>query len=207
MEELILNKTRDLFFSFGLRSVSMDDVARQCGISKKTLYQHFADRQALVDAVADGFLSCHRSETLNCQASARNAVEEVSLQLQSPFALLAAVNYSFFRELEKYFPTTWQRILQYNNSTLRQIIGANLGRGIDEGLYRPELPIDRTVDIRLQQLRTALNPEGFSRGRPSSETLMRDLSAFYLYAICTEKGRKLIPKYFKYDDETASKKN
>lgn len=205
MHDTILNTAQKLFFRFGFRSVSMDDIARGCGISKKTLYQHFADRNTLVEAVVDALLERHAAEARQCRGNAANAVEEVWLGLHSPFALLAAVNYNFFHELEKYFPLLWEKVLAYGRNRMKPRIVANLERGIGEGLYEPGTDTAFAAEIRIQQLRTALNPAGFESGHSSSEALFGALTVFFLQAVSTQKGRKLISKYFNLEHGNATK--
>ena len=77
MGEWIVTKARELFFSYGLRSVSMDDVARQAGISKKTIYLSFADKAELVHTIVDDLITCHHRLFSDCQVTAADAVDEV----------------------------------------------------------------------------------------------------------------------------------
>ncbi|TCZ73373.1 TetR/AcrR family transcriptional regulator [Flaviaesturariibacter aridisoli] len=205
MEELILDRARTLFFSFGLKSVSMDDVARQCGISKKTLYQHFADRETLVDTVLESLLSDHATASRASAAAARNAVEELDLLLSGPFCLLAGINWTFFYELEKAFPKAWQRLQQYSRGDLKEAVLRNLERGIEEGTYRTTLNREFTAELRIHQLRTALQPGAFGALLPGP-ALMRQLTLFYGYSITNEKGRKLISNYFNDNDEPGKNK-
>ncbi|GAA4325669.1 helix-turn-helix domain-containing protein [Flaviaesturariibacter amylovorans] len=202
MEALILDKARELFFAYGLKSVSMDDIARLSGISKKTLYQHFADKQELVDRVVAGLLATHTEKAGDCAAKARNAVAEVALQVRVPFRLLAGISPGFFYELERYFPATWMQLLEYRRTCMTPRIVANLRRGQREGLYRDEVPEALAVEIRLQQLRTALNPAGFTERRTEPTGLIRALTEFYLQAIGTAKGRKLINEHFNPNNDT-----
>jgi AcrR family transcriptional regulator len=204
MEELIRNKAKELFCSFGLKSVSMDDVARQCGVSKKTLYQHFGDRQALLASIVDSLLAEHAQAALQCRNKAQNAVQELALLLQGPFALLASVNGSFFYELEKFIPQAWEQLRRYRSEEIEPGVRRNLERGIAEGYYRPGLSLPVTIAIRMQQLRTALQPTNWP-ARTDAATLMKEFTIFYLNAVANEKGRKLIPKYFNTNDEQKKK--
>ncbi|RYZ19826.1 MAG: TetR/AcrR family transcriptional regulator [Chitinophagaceae bacterium] len=196
METMIRDTARKLFFSYGLKSVSMDDVARQCGISKKTLYLHFRDREELVDAVLQSLLEEQAAALAEVRAKAPNAVAECALSLKAPFEAMASVNRSFYFDLEKSFPEAWGRLNDYAEKTLKGAAEANLLRGIGEGLYRTDLPLGFCADLRLQQLRTALAPESFGDGRCAPKPLMQSLTLFYLQSVTNEKGRKLIPKYF-----------
>ncbi|RYY40456.1 MAG: TetR/AcrR family transcriptional regulator [Chitinophagaceae bacterium] len=196
METLIRDTARQLFFSYGLKSISMDDVARQCGISKKTLYLHYHDREALVDSVLRTLLEEQQAALATVRREAANAVEECALSLHEPFELWAQVNRGFYYDLEKSFPQAWKRLNTHAGKILKGAVEANLVRGLNERIYRPGLPLGFCADLRLQQLRTALAPENFGDGRSAPLPLMQSLTLFYLQSVTNEKGRKLIPNYF-----------
>lgn len=197
MEELIINKARDLFFSYGLKNVSMDDLARKSGTSKKTIYQLVADKNELVDKVVDDLVRCHSAALARSSAEARNAVEEVMLRGHVPFITLASVNWNFFYELEKFFPVAWDKLVIYRQQVMLPAIVQNLKRGVEEGYYREGLDAGFVANIRLQQITTALNPKGFPGQNTTTHKLMNDLTEFYLHAITTTKGKKTTQEIFK----------
>ena len=202
MEAQILNKARDLFFSYGLKSVSMDDLAKEAGVSKKTVYQVVADKNELVMRVAQQLVQCHDEGLAQCRRQAANAVEEVVLQAKMPFTALAAINHSFFYDLEKFFPEAWQLLMRHRNDHLLPHIIANLGRGIAEGLYREDIDMELTPQIRLQQLQSALQPGSFTSLMSNLPELINRLTRFYLHSIANAKGRKLINTYFNNTNNT-----
>lgn len=205
MGELILTKARELFFSYGLKSVSMDDLAKLAGISKKTIYQAFADKNELVNTIVDDLIRCHLQLFQECRQKAKNAVDEVLKQSSEPFDTWASVNQSFFYELERSFPEAWQKLEQHKRNTFRPGIMQNLEKGMAEGLYRPELEVAFTADIRLHQLTTALQPAAFANRRLPAAQLVRELTTFYLHGITTPKGKKRLNQYLKNRNENRSK--
>lgn len=201
MEDVIINKARDLFFSYGLKSVSMDDLARKSGTSKKTIYQLVADKNELVDKVVEDLVRGHSEALEQCTVQSRNAVEEVVLRGRVPFVTLASVNRSFFYELEKFFPATWAKLVAHRQHVMIPAIIGNLHRGVQEGYYREGLDTDLVAGIRLQQIITALDPQEFTGQKTSTQKLMNDLTEFYLHAITNNKGKQLLNKYLNGNDE------
>jgi AcrR family transcriptional regulator len=205
MGELIVTKARELFFSYGLRSVSMDDVARQAGISKKTIYQSFSDKSELIQTIVDDLIQCHHRLSDKCKAAAADAIDEVLLQSSAPFDTWAAVTPGFFYELEKFFPPLWQKLEAHKSAVLLPGIINNLERGKNEGLYRDDINKAFTADIRIHHLTTALQPHLLTSQRMSVSQLMAELTLFYLHSITTEKGKNRLTKYLKNRNENRTK--
>ncbi|RPD48843.1 TetR/AcrR family transcriptional regulator [Paracnuella aquatica] len=195
MEAQILNKARDLFFNYGLKSVSMDDVAKEAGVSKKTIYQLVTDKAELVTKVACHLMQHHTEEMERCNKEAQNAVEEVALQTNISFAPLAAIRYSFFYDMEKFFPQAWQLLVRNRREHFLPNIIRNLKRGMQEGVYRPDLDLEMIPQIRLQQLQSALQPGAFPDLHNNQQLLLQRLTRFYLHGITSPKGSELITKY------------
>src|SRR5436190_2679830 len=81
-KERILIKAEELFMQFGIRSVSMDDIANNLGMSKKTLYQYYADKDELVDAVVDGHIKVIQTDCVGCRKDAKDAVHEIFITME-----------------------------------------------------------------------------------------------------------------------------
>src|SRR5215467_4766831 len=72
----IRDKAKEMFMRYGIRSVSMDDIATQLGMSKKTIYQYFTDKNDLVDMVVDDDVQEMRMDCTGCSSAAKDAVDE-----------------------------------------------------------------------------------------------------------------------------------
>lgn len=190
-----MSKARDLFFNYGLKSVSMDDLAKEAGVSKKTIYQFVSDKGDLVIKVAEHLLQCHQAGMDRSYQDAENAVEEVVLQSKASFMPLTTIRYSFFYDMEKFFPDAWKLVEQSRQQHLLPNIVRNLERGLNEGVYREDLDLELTPHIRLQQLQSVLQPGAFSAFQSNLLQLMTRLTRFYLHGITSSKGSQLINKY------------
>ena len=191
----ILSTARTLFYKYGLKSVSMDDVAKEAGVSKKTIYEYFEDKKALVKAIVAGFIKNNRETISECSKKSPNAVEEVLVQVKLLYATLSDINYNFFHELERMYPQAWQELTAYKKETFSMLIINNLERGIAEGFFRADLPLQFTADMRLHQISTAIDPVNFSEKKYDVHQLMMSFTDFYLHAITTKEGKELINKY------------
>ena len=201
MEELIVRKARELFFCYGLKSVSMDDIAKSAGISKKTIYKSFSDKNQLLQYLVDDLLACHKQAMLECSNKAKDAVDEILLFTQTTFHTIALINPSFFYELEKFYPFLWQSVTDHKQQVLVPAIIQNLHTGILDEHYRQNLDIQFMAAVRLQQISTALHPGSFSDKMMHGSKLLFQLSEFYLHGIATRKGKKLIEKYLNVNNE------
>src|SRR5678815_4133030 len=101
-KERILSKSNDLFSRYGIRSVSMDDIAAQLGMSKKTLYQYYTDKDELVNAVFDIILSVNKNNCTECTKKGENAIQEVFLSFDIMAEMLKTMNPSVLYDMQKY---------------------------------------------------------------------------------------------------------
>ena len=200
MEERILNKARELFFSFGIRSVTMDDIAKKMGVSKKTIYHFYADKNQIVEKVIQDLVACHEAKVESSVQQAENAVHEVVLQTQAIEDIYQSVRPGVFFEIQKNFPDTWNLVDGHKNECVLAGISKNLERGIREGLYRPELDIETIAHIRLVQINSVLNLQDFPADSFNYPAILNQLTELYLYGITTPKGQEQISKYLKQNN-------
>ena len=101
-KERIMVKAEELFMQFGIRSVSMDDIANNLGMSKKTLYQYYADKDELVDAVIGDHINGIETECLNWRTHAKDAIHEIFLTMEHILEELSNMNPMLLHDLEKF---------------------------------------------------------------------------------------------------------
>ncbi len=195
-EQRILDKARELFFFFGIKSVSMDDIAKHLGISKKTLYTHYKDKTEIVSIIMEGLLEKHGKEIVDATSKAENAVEEVFIQNRVLINVFKDVKPNLFFEIDKYFPEISCQVNDHRYNCVLEGIKENLIRGLQENLYRKDLDIDFTAQIRFNQLLNAFDPKAFSETLNFTEVL-NQLTIFYLNAIITSDHKTSLLTYSK----------
>lgn len=193
----ILDKANEQFMRYGIRSVSMDDIAALLGISKKTIYQYFADKEDLVDAVMYEEEERTHSDCSYCREKATDAVQEMILAMHQITEQFSQMNPVILYDLEKFHPKVFQRFLRLKNEYLYGIIKENLIRGIEEGYYRPELNVDTISIFRLESIMIPFNLSVFPPAKYNLAGVTREIMIHFLFGISTQKGYKLIQQYLK----------
>src|SRR5215204_4073533 len=148
-KERILERSHELFNKYGIRSVSMDDIAAGLGMSKKTLYQYFSDKEELVDACFSGVMDHSRHQCLADQKKAENPVHEFFLAFDMTQEMFAEMNPAVLYDLQKYHPAAFKKFHEFKYTFLYNVITNNLQRGIKEELYRAEIDIDVLARLRI----------------------------------------------------------
>jgi TetR/AcrR family transcriptional regulator, cholesterol catabolism regulator len=194
-KERIAVKAEELFMQYGIRSVSMDDIAYNLGMSKKTLYQYFADKDELVEAVVDGHINIVESDCINCRTNASDAIHEIFLTMQHIMDEFSNMNPMLVYDLEKFHFKAYQRFKNYKDKFLLQIIRNNIEWGIKDELYRADLNIDVLSKYRIESIMIPFNVAVFPPGKYNLARTSEVMIENFTYGLATIKGHKLIQKY------------
>jgi AcrR family transcriptional regulator len=202
VKDYIISESDKLFCQHGFKSVTMDDLARHLGMSKKTIYTHFSDKSEIVNRVIEDRIRLQECVISECINNAENAVHEIFFSVTNMKELLSNINPSLFYDLQKYYPKAWLCFKDFRQSNLYKTIYANLKRGIGEGYYRSDINIDILTQMRLEQVDLIFsNSSEYTAGKYGIAQVMVELTEHFLYGICTLKGHRLINKYKKITEE------
>ncbi len=194
-KERILIKAEELFMQYGIRSVSMDDIANSLGMSKKTVYQYYADKDELVDAVVDGHINDIQHDCVQCREEAKDAVHEIFITMERIMEEFSNMNPMVLYDLEKFHFKSYQRFRDHKDKFLAQMIRNNIEWGIRDELYRPEMNIDVMCKFRLESMMIPFNVALFPPGKYNLAQLSEEIIQHFVYGMATIKGHKLIQKY------------
>lgn len=195
MRERIQQKAEELFHRYGIRSITMDEIAAQLGISKKTIYQSFSDKDELVTAVFDKHMVENKEKCLADREKSKDAIHEIFLDLELMGEMLKAMNPYVMYDLEKYHPNVFKKFIDYKNKFLYKLLNDNLKRGIEEEVYRADINVDIMSRLRLGTIMLSMNMDIFPRGQHSVLEIEEEIIIHFLYGIASAKGVKLIQKY------------
>lgn len=196
IRDFIVGESDRLFCQFGFKSVTMDDIAKHLGMSKKTIYGHFSDKNDLVNTVMavklDG-QTCMIDEHI---AGAENAVHEVFFAVTNIKDVLSNMNPVLFYDLHKYHPEASLSFKEFREKKLFVSIQNNLRRGVNEGLYREDIKVDIITQMRLEQIDLLFtDSSAYTQGKYTILQVIAELTEHFLYGICTLKGHKMVNKY------------
>jgi len=195
IRDRIKQTAHDLIMQYGIRSVSMDDIAAKLGISKKTIYQYFADKDALVEEVINDRICFNQDCCSKDKLVAKDAVHEVFLAIQMMQDMFENMNPGIIHDMEKFHPSAYQKFQQYKYSFLYSTLKENIERGIREELFRNDFQIDVIVKARLECLMLSFNQQVFPKSKFKLVDIETQLAEHYLFGLATQKGHKLIVKY------------
>lgn len=195
IKDRIQSKAADLFQRYGIRSITMDEIAGQLSVSKKTIYQFFADKDELVDAVIGELIQYAQHCCTKDRLSAKDAIEEIFMAMEFVKELFATMNPVLLFDLERSHPKAFKKFQEHKSKNLLKLIKDNLERGIHEELYRPDLNIDIISKMRLEGMMLAFNQEIFPANKYSLAETQQHIIEHFVFGVASLKGYKLIVKY------------
>ena len=141
---------------YGVRRVSMDDIARHLSISKKTIYHYFTDKDEIVTLVAIAHLSQEQKEFDQVFTMSKNSIDEMVGLSNCLRSNMKKINPSLLFDLQKYHPKAWAAWLAFKNDFMRMSIERSISRGIQEGYFRSEINAAIIATSRLEQVEMGL---------------------------------------------------
>jgi AcrR family transcriptional regulator len=195
MKSRILFKGTQLFFRYGVKSVTMDAIAAELGISKKTIYQHFPDKDSLVIQVLECFIAEDLKKWEELDAKYSNVIEKMFKSFEMLKDMLADMNPRILYEIQKYFPEAFQKFIQYKEEITIKKIQLDFSRGIEEGYFRSDIDVEFLARLRMAEVDLAFNPDFYPNNKLSLFETQLVFSDIFMRGIMTEKGLTLYNSY------------
>jgi len=191
----ILQAAEELFFHYGIKTITMDDIAKHLGISKRTIYENFATKDEVVSSLMNNHLE-HMVETCRARfAGSSNAIEEIILMMQNMREMFGRMNPHILFDLKKFHPKVWKRFKDFKNDFLLKSITDNIERGKTEGIYRKNIDVAVLARMRIEQVEMVWNPEIFPSPTFDLKEVQLSILEHFLYGITNIKGHKMVEKY------------
>jgi TetR/AcrR family transcriptional regulator, cholesterol catabolism regulator len=201
VKEKVLKEAQSMFWRYGVKSVTMDDIARHLGMSKKTLYQFFTDKDDLICQVMMNFLKKEESEIEGIYNAAKNSVEGMLLMSKHLKISFQNITPSLLFELRKYHPKAYKIFTNHKHSYLHRSVVQNLDAGIKEGVFREDIDLKVLAKLRLEQIEMGFDQEIFPSADFKLEHVQLQLFDHFIHGITTLKGHKLLNQYRKIHEE------
>lgn len=195
IKDRIMSGAGELFVRYGVRSVTMDDIAHHLGISKKTLYQHFADKDDIVTSSMEIYINKRCGEFEKVKAKVKDAIEELVVLSQRMRESLKSANSSLLYDIQKYHRNAWDAWMRYRNTYIRDSVIQNLREGIEQGFYRDDIQPEIIATIRLELIQLGFDERLFPQQQFSTAEVQEQLLDHFTQGILTTKGKKLYDKY------------
>jgi TetR/AcrR family transcriptional regulator, cholesterol catabolism regulator len=182
---------------YGIKSVTMDDVSRELGISKKTLYQYVSDKNELVKKVLELEISDRAKDFSKMECPELNAIEEIFEVHKMVRDMLKNYNPSTEYDLRKYYPELFAQLVKVRRERIYNNTLANLAKGKAEGLYRKELNEELIAKLQLSRVEAAFDDKIFTQEELLSPKLFLEMFIYHIRGIANEKGLIVLEKILK----------
>ncbi|MES2730404.1 MAG: TetR/AcrR family transcriptional regulator [Bacteroidota bacterium] len=191
----ILEASEELFLKYGVKSITMDEIARHLAISKKTIYQFYQDKDEIVSLVIKQHLERNQESMCQAFASSDDAVDESLQAYERMKSIMANSNPSLLFDLKKYHPEAWKIYLHHKRHFILERITTNLERGINEGLFRSDIQVAVLSRLRLEQIQLGFDAQVFPVEQFNFMEVQTELLDHFLRGIVTDEGLKLLNQY------------
>jgi AcrR family transcriptional regulator len=194
MKDKILHKSAEMFLSLGFKSVTMDDIAAEMGVSKKTIYNHFSNKTELVKEVTSSVFEivCNGIDLICLKDS--NPIEELYEIKRFTMEYMKGEKTSPQHQLQKYYPKIYANLKKKQFDVMQECITENLSRGIKDGLYRDTIDVGFISRIYFHGVVGIKDIDLFPLKQFSLNKIMDFYLEYHLRGICSEKGIEILNK-------------
>ena len=194
-QERIELAAHELFYRFGIKSVTMDDIAKHLSMSKKTIYTFFEDKDQIVTQLCNKDLHNRQCRFEQIAQASKNAIDEILMMMKYMGEMFSGMNPNLFYDMQKYHPNAYKNFRAFKEEKILKMVVENLQKGIEQELYRKDMDIRIIAKLRVEQVEMAFNPSIFPPDKFKPVQVQMQLLDHFMHGISTLKGHKLINKY------------
>ncbi len=185
-------KVKDLFKRYGIKSVTMDDVSHELGMSKKTLYEYFSDKSNLVHMVIECETHLREEHFAQNRQQSKNAIEEMLNIYRFYQETMKEHNPSFEYDLRKYYPDIYNSLQKIKRGKIMEAILSNIKKGKEEGLYRTDINETIVAKLYILRIESMMDTDLFTLEERFSPDFWREMFFYHLYGILSKQGYEFL---------------
>lgn len=193
--ERIIEGSLELFLQAGIKSVTMDDIAKHLGMSKKTIYQFFKDKNELVIALIKKRLKDDEEDMAEIIGKSSNVIEEMINMMKCSEEIFSRANPIVIHDLQKYHPEAWKEFQNFKSEVIVRTLEELLTKGIAQGYIRPDIDVKVLARMRVMEVEMGFNTAIFPANEFNIWKVQQQLLEHFNFGICTLKGYKLLDEY------------
>jgi len=193
--ERIILGGEELFLKAGIKSVTMDDIAKHLGMSKKTIYQFFKDKNELVIALVQKKLKEDEDLMGDIVSKSTNVIEGMINMMKCSEDIFARINPIVIHDMQKYHPDAWKQFQNFKSGVIVQTLEELLKKGIEQGYIRPDIDVKVIARMRMIQVEMGFNTTFFPHSEFNVWKVQQQFLEHFNYGVCTLEGYKLLDEY------------
>lgn len=195
-KERIIKAACRNFISLGIRSVTMDQIAQDAGVSKRTIYEIFDDKGKLLMACLEEIEREMEEIRQEIEKTSENVIETMYRYSEFHIKMMEDSNPLFFLDMQKFYPIAWEELFNKSNQKKFSDIRKLINTGLKQGLFRKDIHIEIATKVLLEQSKMAISLDMLKGGKYSRKDIFYNLVINYIRGISTDAGLDLLNKYF-----------
>lgn len=191
-KEKITEQATEMFVHSGIRAITMDDISREAGVSKRTIYENFHDKDDLLRHCLlhlDGLYSREHEEVI---AKADNIVQMVFGLMKLGIRVFNQINPLFFEDLRRYHTKVWKEIYKVRREKQKAQTLTILRKGINQGVFRKDIHLEIVTILLIEQLKIMPDKTIFPADKFSQSVVFENVIINFFRGIATRKGMEMI---------------
>ena len=197
VKDRIIEQSMILFLRYGIKSITMDDIAREHGMSKKTLYQYVDNKADLIENIIRKHIDNEKMAITTIREHTKDAIEEMLMIAKHVIQLLRETPPGMAYDLQKHYRPCWNMMEKFNQKHLYAVIKDNIGKGVEQGIYRADINSDIVAKLYVAKSSMVVDEELFPLSEYNKETLFKEYINYHIHGIASPKGLKLLEKHTK----------
>jgi AcrR family transcriptional regulator len=195
--ERIVSDAIKVFMTYGIKSITMDDMARHLGMSKKTIYHYVVDKADLVMRCVEYDCSEDRRQLEIIVSRKLNAIDENLAISRYIINQIKAMHPSIFYDMEKYYPDAWKKLRLTRQHFASEVLGNNIRKGMEEGYFREDLNVEIMTRLWIARMNVIFDPVMFPMQEFDLAQVYEQMFVHQIRGLASKKGIKYLEKYFK----------
>lgn len=192
-EQKILKKTQQLFFRLGIKSVTMDDIAQELGMSKKTLYKYVDNKSDLVYKVLQNHLLVEEKFIETLENSKLNGIDTIVEIIKNVIKSMSNMPLAAIYDLQKYYPESWALLEEFKSCSIVDTMENILKKGKKEGLFRTEIKEDILSKFYMISVEGILDPFNFTAHKKYDfKEIYLEYIIYHLHGIVSDEGHEYL---------------
>jgi AcrR family transcriptional regulator len=188
----ILERASAVYMKYGLKSVTMDDLARELGMSKKTIYKYFDDKNDMIRSIMELKVEMDKAVCMNCSIQANNAIEDLITFSKLIAEHFNNINPTVIYDLRKHYQDAWQIMNAHKWDFVLTSITENINRGIKEGIYRKDVDVNVIARLYVASIDDLFDTDIFPWPEFKFQQVFTELIRYHLRGLVNEKGIKIL---------------
>ena len=198
VRDKIIEKANELMLQYGIRTVTMDDISRDLGISKKTIYQYFRDKKDMVNNIAEMRLEIEKNRFLGAEDESLDSVHELMLISQCLRESMKDMKMNVLNDLQKFYPEAWSMYERFKRETMMCSLVRTIKKGQEEGYFRVSLDAELMAIIRMEQVQAfILNQNIYPKDKYTLAEVQMQVFDHFMHGLFTIEGHQLFNQYTK----------